>query len=216
MNLYMKRVLFVLAVTGAMCYSATVEKVRTFNEGGRFCMVFEVVNELNCNVTAFMKNRDGQIVTRWNDRHYNAGRERTFTFDRDFSSMPSGRYTMVVIVKDYYGNGSTTWTGEIVHQPVSTFTHTGTKTVRMVDGSYGHRFLFKYTGCRGKVLNVEIQTRDGKSIKKIAHTVSKSDKGEYSWIWDYIPENGIRVPNGSYILKYWVGDEPWKQTLFII
>jgi hypothetical protein len=195
-------------ITGTLTLSRSYTDTK-----GRFCMEFKASNLDAGLMEACLMDSSGVVIDRWNALdHVNTGSSVTYTYPRDYSSTPSGTYTMQLTYSNLWGAKS--WSFNIKHTQKAVMSLKESYKILKDDGSYAHKLAFSLTGAKGKALTCEIYTKDGKLLR--SYTCSNFGYASGTWTvkWDYYPTSGLKVGSGDYIVKYWVQGGSPKQSTF--
>ncbi len=139
------------------------------------------------------------------------------TYNMAFSKVKSGTYYLNIkfVYNPYYGkqNPISSRLKITYKQPTPTVMFSKTYQKYTDTGDVNQIFVFGYAGTIGKKINFEIYDEDGNPVLKKGVTLN-SYSGGYTLKWDYYPTKGLRVSNGTYIMKYWVDGQTPKQVEF--
>ncbi len=196
----------------------TITKVKSFNYQGKFYMSFQVQSYNQAKVTAILINSAGKTVLQWKPLLSSSQNNPVVTFGENYDKLPAGQYTMVVTGELLGISPKTTATlkATIKNNPQATLSILDEAMCR-IDSTkgYGHSFRFNFTQGLGKTVALQIYTAKGQLLKTNQYQL-KNASGTYKYVWDYFPDNGLRVSGGNYIVKYKIGDGAWQQRQFAV
>lgn len=181
--------------------SVSLTKNESYTKNGKFYMRFtirELTDYYGLRVTPILYNSAGKQITKWNMEYIPAGEVKGFGFGRDYSSLPSGVYTMKLTVDNTVN--AWIWSYKIKHTaPARTAAYKSYETYYDKNGKYYHKVNIQCKNLKGYKLYCEIYNEYGELMYDWGtDTPSRKTNNEVGYFaWSGYVE-GVKQPSGNY------------------
>ena len=193
-----------------------------YSENGKFYMDYNFKSEYHDAVfQVSLYNSSGKKVLVWpNEYTLKAGQTANRRYGANYSSFPSGAYTMKVTAivqkerQGYVTKPTGTWNFKINHKQPAYIKFISSNRFYNNDDSYSTKFVFNYYKYKGKSLHYEIYNANGKRVyQETSGKPLSLDQSQYRFTWNGYPsDGGLQCQSGDYTIKYWAGNSKPKQT----
>lgn len=219
------------AFAAASDYGVSASFVKSYNEDGKTWISYAIntgIIESNASnakteIWAEVYNSAGKKVISWTSVSFEPNKKITRRYGYDWSKFPSGKYTFKLYVKVSgsvfdlisYVNDSETWywSRTIDHKATAKVSFIENPHVLTDDGAYVTNFVLSQSGCKGKVIHIEVYDEWGSRVFKNKSKPVQKESGKVAFHWGGYPsDGGKRCPDGEYTIKYWVDNGNPKQT----
>ena len=200
-----------LSLTMSLCIPAmaspaptnfvTVSKNKSFVKDGKFYMSFNLANTTNKTKDSYygvsggqgmilsgkVVNSSGKTIFKWDPDTYKAGVSKKRSFGANYSSLPSGKYTFILIATTTRAYGGRqlewSWNYKITHKSSSAISFKSFEKIRDSKGVERQRFNIQCKGIKGKKLTMKIQNSDGEVVYSATGPARKThnEVGWFSW-----------------------------------
>jgi hypothetical protein len=206
----------------------SLTKTDSYTKDERFYLVFSLktgqipyASDPKTSTEAELVSAGGKQVFNWERKYYGHNETIYRALGFPVSDLASGTYTMKITVRVWNGSSnqsSWSWSYTINHQATASTYLDSATLVKQSDGSYANKITIGHSGCKGKVMNLEIY--DGRNNLVYSAKGSKPvsyDAGTFSFTWGGFPTSGgPQCSSGSYNIKYWVtGGNPKQSTVWL-
>ena len=184
-----------------------VTKNDSYTKNGAFNLSFTFKNvskDSTIKVTAQLLNPSGGIVHQYDGFEFTSGQAQRWHFGYNYSSLPSGTYTLKVHASDWnYAYGEVqgwTWSYNIKHTaPAPSFSYKSYETYYNKNGFLIHKVNIQCKNMKGQRLYCKLYDPDGNLVldwgKDTPARKTNNETGFFSW-GGY--ENGQKYPSGEY------------------
>jgi len=176
------------------------------NKDGLYCLSFttEVTGPHVVYVWAKLFYPSGKSVCTWSSSEYGAWKSGTRGFGKDYSDLPSGKYTFRLyfsLWQDYYDDCKY-MDYTITHTaPEASVSFKSYETYYDSDGYYMHKFNIQCKNLKGKAMTIKIYDSDGYLVYQMEGIKRETNNEVGFFGWSGYSERsayGAKYPSGSY------------------